>query len=80
MRIQIKPIIVDDVECHEAEVSCAVTASAAVRFTPVSADGTPYPEADLSLIVPADSTHEADVAFITAVRAAVQALAVAKDV
>lgn len=82
MRIAINPVTVatDDgnVTCVEASVSCAVTASAAIRLTPLGPDGTAYLDADMPIVIPAGSGRAEDVAFMSAVASAVATLAQAK--
>lgn len=69
MRIPITPIIVDDTECAEADVSVAVSSSVAIRIVPIDTDGVEHPTAAAGVV--GDPTQPDIAAFMDAVTAAV---------
>lgn len=69
MRIAINPIMVDDVECSEAEVSVAVSSSVALRAVPVDADGNEHPDGTIGVV--GDSSAPDIATFLSQVSEAV---------
>jgi hypothetical protein len=72
MRITISPITIGDKTCVEAEVSAAISSTAAIRVVPVDTDGIEYPEAAIGVVGGTDQPDMAD--FITAVEQALTKL------
>lgn len=72
MRIAINPIMINDIECSEAEVSVAISSSVAIRVVPVDAGGIEYPDAFMGVV---GTTAEEDIlTFFNSVSNAVSTL------